>query len=208
MTTRLRMLLVGLCLTLALIQWGQAAWIHGKAIVAQFLIADAWQWTLAEPASAQDHKPWPWADTWPVARLQWLTAGDIPEVLEIRSDQYVLSGAHGSALAFGPGHVDGTALPGTGASVIGGHRDTHFAFLKNVKPGDRLRIQTMEGQWKIYLVKTTDVVNSLAQPLDFLPDRDAVWLVTCYPFNAVTTGGTLRYVVRADLEESTNISQL
>lgn len=199
---------VALLITFALTQWGRAAWIHGKAILAQHLIKDSWQQTLAQPASANSHKPWPWADTWPVARLQWLTEADLAGVLEVKSDYFVLSGAHGSALAFGPGHVDGTALPGFGASVIGGHRDTHFSFLKYVSPGDRLRIQNIHGQWKIYLVKTTEVVDSTKTPLKFHPHRDTVWLVTCYPFNAVTPGGLMRYVVRADVETASNIARL
>ncbi len=55
------------------------------------------QQTLAQPSAAASHKPWPWADTWPVARLQWITESEIAKVLEVQSDYYVLSGAHGSA---------------------------------------------------------------------------------------------------------------
>ena len=45
---------------------GQAAYIAAKAELAQVLIGKAWQRTLA---GEQAVKPWPWADTWPVARL-------------------------------------------------------------------------------------------------------------------------------------------
>jgi hypothetical protein len=48
-------------------------------------------------------KPWPWADTWPIARLSAPRHG---------VDLFVLAGATGRTLAFGPGHVDGTARPG------------------------------------------------------------------------------------------------
>ena len=55
----------------------------------------------------------------------------------------VLAGASGRTLAFGPGHVDGTPLPGEhGNAVVSGHRDTHFAFLRDLRCGDVLEVQT------------------------------------------------------------------
>jgi hypothetical protein len=72
-------------------------------------------------------KPWPWADTWPVARLRM----QHPSV-----DLIVLAGAYGRTLAFGPGHVTSSALPGQeGTVMLTGHRDTHFRFLKDVQTG-------------------------------------------------------------------------
>ena len=44
----------------------QGAWIPVKAALAQVLLDNAWRETLY---SGQPLKPWPWADTWPVARL-------------------------------------------------------------------------------------------------------------------------------------------
>ena len=48
-------------------QFGQGAWIYVKAQVAQYLLQQAWVQTVDG-----DHHvhPWPWADTWPVARFQ------------------------------------------------------------------------------------------------------------------------------------------
>ncbi len=43
-------------------------WIDAKALLAQRLISVAWERTLI--AGEAGVKPWPWADTWPVARLQ------------------------------------------------------------------------------------------------------------------------------------------
>ncbi len=45
---------------------GQGAWIHIKAVAAQWLLQRAWQETLT---AHQPVKPWPWADTWPAGRL-------------------------------------------------------------------------------------------------------------------------------------------
>ena len=66
----------------------------------------------------------PGADMRPLARLR-----------QPRLDvtQVVLDGASGRVLAFGPGHVTGSALPGVnGNIVISGHRDTHFRWLRDL----------------------------------------------------------------------------
>ena len=46
---------------------GQGAWIHARAWVAQALLKRAWVRTAAGETRV---KPWPWADTWPVARIE------------------------------------------------------------------------------------------------------------------------------------------
>ena len=81
----------GLLLAFGLWHLGQAGYIAAKAELAQYLMQRSWQQTLA---GARAVKPWPWADTWPVARL---TAADV--------DLFVLAGADGRALAFGPGQI-------------------------------------------------------------------------------------------------------
>ena len=185
-------------LAMALLQWGQAGWIHAKAVLAQHLIDMAWQQTLVDPDHYREHLPWRWADTFPVARLQWLREEASFQVLEIKADYLVLAGGHGSALAFGPGNIDGTALPGLGGSVVGGHRDTHFRFLRDIAVGDRLRVQNLFGEWKTYRVSDITIADSTRDQLLYQPQQDAIWLVTCYPFDALQPGGPLRYVVRAE----------
>ena len=106
-----------------------AGWIHAKAALAQHLLAGAWARTRDGEARA---RPWPWADTWPLARLS---------VARLGVRRLVLAGASGRTLAFGPGHHAGTALPGApGNAVISGHRDTHFRFLGELRPGDGILI--------------------------------------------------------------------
>jgi sortase A len=179
-------------LALALAAWhgGRAAWIEGKAQVAQVLLRHAWRETLA---GARDARPWPWADTRPVARLLVPRQG---------FETFVLAGASGRTMAFGPGHLDGTPLPGEpGNAVISGHRDTHFAFLRRLARGDEVVVETPDGRQRRYAVTTTRIV-----------DRHDVWivadagdtrltLVTCYPFDAIRPGGPLRYVVVARATE-------
>ncbi len=46
---------------------GDALYIHAKALVAQVLLDRAF---AAEVASGAIVKPWSWADTWPVARIE------------------------------------------------------------------------------------------------------------------------------------------
>lgn len=183
---RVRLALAIALLALGGWQFGRGAWLQAKAWLAQVLIAQAWQRTLAGDARA---KPWPWADTWPVARLS---------VPSLGIERYVLEGADGAALAFGPGHLRGTALPGEqGNSVIGGHRDTHLAFLRRLAPGAQIVVETRSGGRRRYAVRYTQVL-----------DRYDIWatrqegparltLVTCFPFDALRAGGTQRYVVWA-----------
>ncbi|MGF1629985.1 MAG: class GN sortase [Kiloniellaceae bacterium] len=177
--------LAALSLALGLWQLGGAALIHGKAWLAQRLLDRAWTETLA---GAGEVKPWPWADTWPVARLK-VPALDV--------DLYVLAGASGRTLAFGPAVVDGTA--GLGHQILSGHRDTHFAFLRKLAGGSRLQLQDHSGAWRDYVVRGHQMVD-VRQPVTARAAEAAelLTLVTCYPFDAVTPGGPLRYAVTAE----------
>jgi len=162
-----------------------ALFIPAKALVAQILLHRAWEKTLA---GGEQVRPWPWADTWPVARLRLPDHG---------ADLIVLSGASGQTLAFGPGHVIGTAQPGTkGVSVIGGHRDTHLKILASLRPGDSVEIQRSDGYTRYYQVvglTLADVRKQWVAP----QNSDGVVLVTCYPFDAVVPGGSLRFLAHA-----------
>lgn len=160
-------------------------WIHAKAWLAQKLIQQAWAETLS---GEREVRPWPWADTWPVAKLS---------VDDANLQYYILSGVTGNALAFGPGHYQGTAQPGTkGTTVIAGHRDTQFQFLQNLAIGDELLIENIEGRKFKYLVGNKKIINSHKENLT-IDDSSQLKLVTCYPFDAIKPGGPLRMVVTA-----------
>ena len=178
-----------LLLALGGAQLGWAGWIHAKALLAQVLLARAWADTLA---GAEAVKPWPWADTYPLARLL---------VPDLGVEQIVLSGASGRTLAFGPAHLGGTAPPGApGHSVLSGHRDTHFRFLRDLAPGTELRLQAADGGWSHYRVTGSAVVDAGEARLAPSDGRRALTLVTCYPFDAVEPGGPLRYLVFSEAE--------
>jgi sortase A len=185
---RVGLAVIAILLALGAWQAGRGLWIQAKAGLAQVLIGRAWTRTLAGEAAV---KPWSWADTWPVAKLI---------VPRLGIERYVLAGADGPALAFGPGHAEGTAGPGQdGNSVIGGHRDTHLAFLREVRPGDAVIIERPDKVRVTYRVGRAEIV-----------DRRDVWamqqagptrltLITCYPFDAMRAGGRQRYVLLAFL---------
>jgi len=167
-------------------QLGQGAYIPAKAWLAQELMQRAW---IRTGAGEERATPWPWADTWPVARLT-AKRRDI--------DLIVLAGGSGRTLAFGPGHLSASALPGEiGNSIIAGHRDTHFQFLKKVEIGELLGMETARGQRYLYKVVGVDIVDSRRGSLVLDTDAAMLTLVTCYPFDALEAGGALRYVVTA-----------
>jgi sortase A len=181
-------LAAALALAIAGALWfGQGLWIYAKAELAQLLIEKAWQRRLAGDAAP---KPWPWADTLPVAKLQAPAQG---------VTLYVLAGSSGRTLAFGPGHQDGTPLPGEpGNSVVGGHRDTHLSFLQHVKRGDTLRIERPDGARVDYRVTELDVLDRRDTWVMRSDGGRRLTLVTCWPFDALRAGGPERYVVIAE----------
>ena len=181
-------LAVASLLCLGFWQFGQGAYIPAKAWVAQELMHRAWQ--RAEGGN-RTPAPWPWADTFPVARLS-AKGGDVELI--------ILEGGSGRTLAFGPGHLSISALPGQmGNSIIAGHRDTHFQFLQYMKVGEVLRVELPTGQKHIYEVSAVDVVDSRRGSLVLDTDESMLSLVTCYPFDALQPGGPMRYVVSARL---------
>jgi sortase A len=167
-------------------QLGHGAYIPAKAWLAQALMQRAWDRSAAGDIQA---RPWPWADTWPVARLT-AKSGAV--------DLIVLAGGSGRTLAFGPGHLSASALPGeTGNAVIAGHRDTHFQFLKDVRRGELFHVESGNGSQHLYEVVELEIVDSRKASILLDTNAAVLSLVTCYPFDARTAGGPLRYVVTA-----------
>jgi len=180
--------IVACVLCLGFWQLGQGAYIPAKAWLAQELMQRAWQ---RAGEGDQQPVPWPWADTWPVARLSAM-AGDV--------DLIVLAGGSGRTLAFGPGHLSASALPGTeGNAVIAGHRDTHFNFLQHLDVGESLLIETVSGSKHLYKVTNIEVIDSRRGSLLLDTEEALLSLVTCYPFEAVESGGPMRYIVTAKM---------
>jgi sortase A len=181
-----RLVLIGSFAVAGALCFADGALIYAKAQLAQVLLERAWARTLH---GEQGVKPWGWADTWPVARIEFPRQ---------RKSYIVLAGASGRTMAFGPGHVDGTASPESiGNCVISAHRDTQFAVLRDVEVGDAIVLQTRDGKAIRYRVLEHRIANKSDTSL-LEPSRGRILtLITCFPFDAIRPGGPLRYVVIA-----------
>lgn len=167
-------------------QVAAAAWIHAKALLAQQLIANAW---ARSDGGQAPRRPWPWADMRPVARLT---------VPAHRIDLYVLDDASRRSLAFGPALVAGSAAPvSRGNTVIVAHRDTHFAFLRELVPDDEIDVEGARGALARYRVREVAVVDRDDTAVMDEAGVARLTLITCFPFDAVRPGSRLRYVVIA-----------
>jgi len=186
-TTPRTFVMLPVCLlAVGLWQIGEGSWIYAKARLAQYLLQRAWSRTLAGESTV---KPWPWADTWPVARLT---------VSSKHIDLIVLNGAYGRTLAFGPGYAESSSFPGSpGTTIVTGHRDTHFEFLKRLKRDDEIVVETAAGITQRYLVQDSQIVDARTASISLADGVDQLALVTCYPFDTIAPGGPLRYVVSA-----------
>ncbi len=185
--------LIGVLLFLsACVLLAQGGYIHAKAWLAQILLEQAWQRSLQGESRS---KPWPWSDSWPVARLQ------VPR-LEI--DLIVLADDSGRSLAFGPGHHHASATPGReGNSIISAHRDTHFKFLQQLKQGDSIFTEIPQQQRQHFTVTETRVIQQDRAVFMEQPSQALLHLVTCYPFDTLIPGGQQRYIVSAIANNST-----
>lgn len=173
----------GACLT------SRALYLHTKAELAGMLIRRAWEETLR---SGKPHPPWPWADTYPIARL---------EIPRIGYDEMVLEGATPRTLAFGPARlVDGVAPGEPGNLVLAGHRTSWFLPLKNIKTGDGIRLEWLDPEGHLrgrsYVVSEIRIVDPKNTALLQPTAEDALTLITCYPFGSRPTSPQ-RFVVRA-----------
>ncbi|MGJ8663005.1 MAG: class GN sortase [Marinicella sp.] len=177
-------IIIAALLTVGSWQVGSSVYLLAKAQMAQYLIADAWQETLTD---GKQHKPWDWADTHPVAKLTFPS---------LNETSYVLEGANGRNMAFGPARTITSGMPGEPLStVISAHNDSHFKFLSQVKMNDLIHIETTAGEF-VYRIKNLSVIDSSKQQVS-INSQDELILTTCYPFNALQTGGNLRYQVTA-----------
>ena len=189
MISRLLKLLIAATLILGVWEVVGAGKIYAKAWLAQQLLERAWHRTLEGERRV---RPWPWADTWPVAELT---------VPRLGLSQIVLSGDSGRVLAFGPGHAEASAAPGAnGTTLISGHRDTSFGFLRSIQDGDIIELNSPAGKFS-YTVSERSIVDQRHFSVD-IPNRElqsesSLMLVTCYPFDALEPGGNERFIVLA-----------
>lgn len=175
---------------------GKGFYLKTKAEVSQVLLKRSFE---AHLHGATNVKPWPWADFSTEAEI---TAPRIGQTA------IVLSGASGEALAFGPARLANTPAPGElGTSVIAAHRDTHFRWLKDVRPGDLLVITRKDGTNLTFRAGPGRIARWDESGINAdAPGRNLA-LATCWPFDA-TEQGPLRYIVQAELVSNAPQSKL
>ena len=95
------------------------------------------------------------------------------------------------------GHLPDTALPwNDGNAAVAAHRDGLFRPLKGIRVGDRLRFETVHGDFEYrvketYIVEPDDiwVLNPTLEP--------TLTLISCYPFNFIGNAPK-RFIVKAE----------
>jgi sortase A len=126
--------------------------------------------------------------------------GSVIGVLEIprlRMSVAVLEGDSERALGIAVGHLPDTPMPwDEGNTALSGHRDTFFRPLKDVRPGDEIRLATGQGRFA-YRVRKLMVVG--AEDVWVLRPADGVnlTLITCFPFGYLGSAPQ-RFVVQAE----------
>jgi sortase A len=185
-------------LAVGLVLSSRALYLHAKAELAGLLIRRAWAASLAHGGSPC--RPWPWADSYPVARLR------IPR---LGYDEIVLDNASGRTLAFGPAVVlSGARVGGPGNLVLAGHRTSWFRKLEDIAEWDRIELEWYDASQRKLRVRSYSVESiTVVEPQDLRLVADdgqyALTLVTCYPFG-LGPRSPQRFVVRAGL---TNLAE-
>lgn len=135
------------------------------------------------------------------------TGGELAflRIPRIGSEEVVFQGVDRETLKKGPGHMEGTPLPGQpGNAVISGHRTTYgrpFFDLDLLEEGDRIEVESAVGV-HVYEIREMIVVS----PTDVwvTDDRPGGWLTltTCHPkFSARE-----RLIVFAEMVSGPNIA--
>ena len=160
--------------------------IELKARVAQVLLQYAWHKTIK---TGEDQKPWRGFDGTPIFRLS------IPRH---EVDQIVLAGTSGQSLAFGPAFHKESKIPGAGGTtVLSSHRNSHGVYIKQLQKGDTIKLQDRFEEWHFYTIEDFNILNVKTDTISTTNTKEVLLIVTCYPFNALTSGTPFRYIVSA-----------
>lgn len=171
-----------------------ASWLPVKAWLSQELISYSWQQSVNSRSSLSNNlnvsiKPWPWADTSPIAELSFK---------RLQKNIVILNGGDPTTLAFSAGAIapfnqTNSAKP----FVVAGHRDSHFAFLEDILMKDVISMTDQYGQSQLYQVEAIDIVDAATGQLPVLANDSSLILITCYPFNGIDQDANERYVITA-----------
>jgi sortase A len=106
-------------------------------------------------------------------------------IAKIGLDAVIVEGTSRKSLKLGPGHMEGSAVPGySGNSVIVAHRDTFFRHLDELRAGDEIYLRR---QGEVYRFDVTG--RRVVEPTDLSALRTSasaqLTLITCYPTHYV-----------------------
>jgi LPXTG-site transpeptidase (sortase) family protein len=143
---------------------------YWQMYAAQRGLALEWQQQNARPANIVD------SDHDALVRLT---------IAKIGLDAVIVEGTSHKSLKLGPGHMEGSAVPGySGNSVIVAHRDTFFRHLDELRAGDEVYLRR---QGEVYRFDVTE--RRVVEPTDLSALRKSVsaqlTLITCYPTHYV-----------------------
>lgn len=185
--------------------WGTdiSAASHQSALHSQFEHALA-EGTKSTTTTTVPSSP---STTKPSGLVQKLAAGDAPaegspvallQIPKIGLDTVVVQGTATDDLHKGPGHYEGTPMPGQAGNVgIAGHRTTFgapFYDLNELTAGDSIILTTLQGKFTYSVVGSRIVSPSDTSVLN-ASTKSLLTLTTCNPrFSAAQ-----RLVVEADL---------
>ena len=113
-------------------------------------------------------------------------------------DAPLFFGDSNTELRNGVGQYNGSSFPGCGGTVlIGGHNNSYFNGLKNVKTGDLITLKTNYGTYVYKVTKTAVLAASDKKAYDLTAKQENLVLYTCYPFDMLGLTPN-RYFVYAD----------
>lgn len=109
----------------------------------------------------------------------------------------IVHGNSSTVLRRGVGHLPETPMPGEwGNVVLAGHRDTFFRPLRQIRPGDVIRLRA-GGETFAYRVESTDVVFPTDVQVLLPSNSRSLTLITCFPFEYVGAAPN-RFIVLAE----------
>jgi len=118
------------------------------------------------------------------------------EVPRLNISVMVMEGVSDRTLRLGAGHIPGTPLG------IAGHRDSFFRPLKDIRKGDTIKFATVDGTSE-YRVTSTEIVGPKDTYVLDNESKDAMTLVTCYPFYYIGAAPK-RFIVQAEKNQTQN----
>lgn len=180
-----------------------ASWLPTKAWLSQVLISYSWQQSIAENMMSEHEnqmkhssrniaiKPWPWADTFPIAELS---------IERLEENIVILNGGDPTTLAFSAGAIAPfNQTNNLTPFVVAGHNDSHFAFLENILMKDIISMRDQHGKSQLYQVEAIDIIDASTGQLPILANDSSLILITCYPFNNLSNNNDERYIITAKL---------